>query len=151
MAKRVFELAREMGVTSKLVLDKCRAEGLEIKNHMSTVSAGLEATVREWFTEGQGDGTAVETSDHVDLPTAREEARKARYRRTKAEPPEAEATAEEGAEAVAEAPAEPVIAVEEQPAAEPAAEQATPPTAPAAANETPGADEPDETAAAPQA
>ena len=51
MAKRVFELARELGVTSKRVLTKCRAEGLDIKNHMSTVSAGLEATIGEWFSK----------------------------------------------------------------------------------------------------
>ena len=80
MATRVFEIARELGVTSKVVLAKCRAEGLEIKNHMSTVSAGLEATIREWFSEGKSSRTAVETSTHVDLDTARKEAKKARRR-----------------------------------------------------------------------
>ena len=80
MATRVFEIARELGVTSKVVLAKCRAEGLEIKNHMSTVSAGLEATIREWFSEGKSSHTAVETSTHVDLDTARNEAKKARRR-----------------------------------------------------------------------
>ena len=80
MATRVFEIARELGVTSKVVLAKCRAEGLEIKNHMSTVSAGLEATIREWFSEGVASHTAVETSTHVDLDTARKEAKKVRRR-----------------------------------------------------------------------
>ncbi len=121
MAKRVFELARELGVTSKAVLQKCRAEGLEIKNHMSSLSAGLEATVREWFTN-PGGGTAVEVADHVDLEKERQKAQKQR-RRKKEEPeqteeaePEQEApeTPEQGAEepaeaataAVAEAPTE---------------------------------------------
>ena len=38
MAKtRIFELARELDVRSKDILEKCRAEGVEVKNHMSTV------------------------------------------------------------------------------------------------------------------
>ena len=125
MATRVFELARKIGVTSKTVLEKCRAEGLEIKNHMSTVSAGLEATIQEWFSD-MGGGTAVEVADHVDLKKARAEARK---RRRKSVPKEAEAEAAPVAE-VEVAPAAPV----EAPA--PAAE-AEPEAAPVAA-EAPG-------------
>ena len=79
MATRLFELAKELGVTSKTMLEKCRAEGLEIRNHMATLSAGQEATIREWFTEGAA-VTAVETSAHVDLQEARKEATKQRRR-----------------------------------------------------------------------
>jgi len=100
LATRIFELARELDVTSKVVLAKCRAEGLEVKNHMSTVSAGLEATVREWFSEEAAAHTAVETTEHVDLEKAREEARKSRRRRKSKEEPVVEAEAE--------APVEPV-------------------------------------------
>ena len=75
MAMRVFELARELGVTSKVVLEKCRAEGLEIKNHMSTLSVGLEVTIREWFSDAAG-ATSVEVTKHVDLESARKEAKK---------------------------------------------------------------------------
>jgi len=99
LAMRVFELARELGVTSKVVLTKCRAEGLEIKNHMSTLSAGQEATVREWFTEGVGTGTAVETTEHVNLERARKEATKRKRKKTKkakARRGPAEITEEEG-------------------------------------------------------
>ena len=59
MAKRVFEIAKELGIKSKAIVDKCRAEGIPesvIKNHMSTASAGLEATFREWFSAGAGEG-----------------------------------------------------------------------------------------------
>ncbi len=101
MAKRVFELARDLGVTSKVVLEKCRAEGLEIKNHMSTLSAGLAATISEWFSEEVG-GTAIETTDHIDLEKARAEAKKQRRRRKNKE--------DEGGEAD-----ETAVAVEEQP------------------------------------
>jgi translation initiation factor IF-2 len=77
LATRVFELARELGVTSKTMLEKCRAEGLDVKNHMATLSAGLEATLREWFSPDVTQ-TAVETAEHVDLEEARAVARKSR-------------------------------------------------------------------------
>jgi translation initiation factor IF-2 len=73
LAKRVFEIAKELGVKSKAVVEKCHHEGIPetlIKNHMSTVSAGLEATIREWFSADAGEGgtaTAVETTEKVDL------------------------------------------------------------------------------------
>ena len=49
MANRIFELAQELGITSKAILDKCRAEGIGLKNHMAPVPAGLESDIREWF------------------------------------------------------------------------------------------------------
>ena len=48
---RVHTLAKALNVTSKDILKKCQAEGIDVKNHMSTLTAGLEATVREWFGE----------------------------------------------------------------------------------------------------
>ena len=63
---RVHILARELNVSSKVLVTKCQAEGIEdIKNHMSALSAGLEATVREWFSEGAHD-TVVETAKRID-------------------------------------------------------------------------------------
>ena len=117
MATRVFELARELSVTSKVILAKCRAEGLDIKNHMTALSAGLAATIREWFSEDPN-VTAIETADHVDLATAHAEARKSRRRRKAVE---AEAVAAELAAAEAPAAGEQAAA----PAA-PVAEQALP-------------------------
>lgn len=119
MAKRIFELAREMGVTSKIVLTKCRAEGLEVKNHMSALSAGLEATIREWFSEADG-GTAVETTEHVDLEKAHKKAAAQRRRRCKKTVEKKSSQQAPASEVVAEAPA----AVAETPAAE---EVETPP------------------------
>ncbi len=99
--KRIFEIARELGVKSKAVLDKCRAEGVDVKNHMSAVSAGLEASIREWFSEEAGGGTAVEEAGHIDVAKEREAAKKARRRR-KAKPEEP--VEEEKSAAEAEAP-----------------------------------------------
>ncbi|MCB9848408.1 MAG: translation initiation factor IF-2 [Phycisphaeraceae bacterium] len=70
MAKRVFEIAKELGVKSKAILDKCSAEGIPMNNHMSSVSVGLEATIREWF-GGSDQHTAVETSEKVDIDKVR--------------------------------------------------------------------------------
>lgn len=67
---RVHLLAKELGVNSKAIIDKCQAEGLDIKNHMSTISAGLAATIREWFSEGTH-ATTVETAAPVDLDKVR--------------------------------------------------------------------------------
>jgi translation initiation factor IF-2 len=99
---RVHILARELGVTSKAILDKCHAEGLDLKNHMAVLSAGLEATIREWFSEGTHT-TVVETADRVDLETVRKKPTRRRSPKKAAQ----EQAPEEGgvsATAVAEAP-----------------------------------------------
>lgn len=67
---RVHILAKEMNVKSKAILLKCAAEDIPVKNHMSTLSAGLEATIREWFSEGDH-ATTLETSDRIDLEKVR--------------------------------------------------------------------------------
>ena len=67
---RVYILAKELGVKSSAIVDKCQHEDLDVKNHMSTISAGLAATIREWFSEGENI-TTVETTEKVDLKKVR--------------------------------------------------------------------------------
>ena len=68
---RVHILAKQLNVPSKTIIEKCRAEGIaSVKNHMSTLSAGLHATICEWFSDGSHD-TAVETTSRVDLKKVR--------------------------------------------------------------------------------
>ncbi len=81
---RVHILAKELGVGSKAIVQKCQAEGLDVKNHMATISAGLAATIREWFSEGEH-ATAVETATKVDLKKVRIR-KKRKKAATKAEP-----------------------------------------------------------------
>jgi len=119
LAIRVHTLAKELSVKSKAILDKCQAEGLDIKNHMSILSAGLEATIREWFSEGDH-ATTQETADRVDLEKVKE---KPRRRKKKPESPEdesAEAGEEPEADVFEESDAVTVeaSAAEEAPAAE---------------------------------
>lgn len=63
---RIHNLAKLLDVTSKAIITKCAAEGIEIKNHMHVVSAGLEATIREWFSEG-AHNTTKEEAERVNL------------------------------------------------------------------------------------
>lgn len=81
--RRVFEISKELGVTSKAIVEKCQAEGVPgITNHMSTVKLGLEATIRVWFSDAADAGaaadTVVETAEKVDMAkVARRSRRKA--------------------------------------------------------------------------
>ncbi len=69
-ATRVYILAKELGVKSTAIVKKCQDEGLDVKNHMASISAGLAETIREWFSEGEH-STTVETADKVDLKKVR--------------------------------------------------------------------------------
>lgn len=67
---RVNQLAKEIGVPSKVVLEKLRDEGLgdQAPNHQSTISLGLVETIKEWFSGEAGTGgTAIETAAPVDV------------------------------------------------------------------------------------
>ena len=79
MARRVSEIAKELNVAPKAIIEKCKAEGIPAdkcpKGHASTVSAGLEASIKEWFSNA-GPATAVETSEHLDLEKVRAKPRK---------------------------------------------------------------------------
>jgi translation initiation factor IF-2 len=84
---RVHQLAKELGVNSKVIVAKCEAEGVPgITNHMSVVKLGLAATVREWFADGdEGEAhNAVETAEKVDLKKVRKPRKKAAAKKTKA-------------------------------------------------------------------
>src|SRR5882724_10034062 len=62
---RVNQLAKELGIPSKSILERIKSEGLgeQAPNHMSLISLGLAASVREWFASGAGGvATAVETA-----------------------------------------------------------------------------------------
>ncbi|MBI5725344.1 MAG: translation initiation factor IF-2 [Planctomycetes bacterium] len=112
---RVFELAKELDVTSKAVIDKCAEEGIVLKNHMAVLTAGLAASIREWFSES-GAKTAIESGIHVDLEQEHAKAKKSRRRRGKekaeqpdqAAPPEPDetTTAAEAAVAASQSPSE---------------------------------------------
>ena len=99
---RIHNLAKELGVKSKVIVEKCAAEGVpDITNHMSVVKLGLAATVRQWFAaeeEDHSQDTAIEVSTKVDVKKVRKKAAK---KKTTADE---DAGAEEAAVAVQDAP-----------------------------------------------
>jgi translation initiation factor IF-2 len=108
-ATRVYILAKELGVKSTAIVKKCQDEGLDVKNHMSWISAGLAATIREWFSEGEH-ATTVETAEKVDLKKVR-----LKKKRTAKKPKAKKDKKGEPAETAAEVeqPATAAVAVEE--------------------------------------
>ena len=109
-ATRVYILAKELSVKSSAIVKKCQAEGLDVKNHMSAISAGLAATIREWFSEGEN-VTTVETASKVDLEKVRVRKRPTRKRVDSSdEDHESDETTEESKETA--------VAVEEVPQVE---------------------------------
>ena len=150
MARRVFEIAKELGIKSKAIVEKCHAEGIPqdaVKNHMSTVSAGLEATIREWFAGGDAvdsPHTAVETSEKVDIESVRE-TKPRRAKAKKAEDTMSDDPSDESesrtATAVVEPPAglqtrAPAPAPSDEPEPEPEADHPAPAPPPPPAPET---------------
>jgi len=103
---RVHILAKELNVPSKTIIEKCKAEGIDtVKNHMSTLSAGLHATIKEWFSDGSRH-TAVETAQRIDLDKVRTQTKPAKKAVT-ADSDDDSSETDEGAIATAEAPPEP--------------------------------------------
>lgn len=104
MAKtlRIHNLAKELGVQSKVIVAKCEDEGVpDITNHMSVVKVGLAHTIRQWFAldeEDHSHDTAVETTHKIDVKKVRKKAAKKKAVAKKAEPTDAE-----GAEAAHQA------------------------------------------------
>jgi translation initiation factor IF-2 len=109
---RVYILARELDIKSSAIVKKCHDEGLDVKNHMSVISAGLAATIREWFSESDNI-TTVETAEKVDLRKARVRKKAVRKRPAKKTKEQKKA---EPAEVAAEASTEAAVVTEEKPA-----------------------------------
>ncbi|HPF39572.1 MAG TPA: translation initiation factor IF-2 [Phycisphaerae bacterium] len=129
--QRIHTLAKELDVTSKAIITKCAAEGIEIKNHMHVVSAGLEATIREWFSVG-AHNTTLEEAARVDLKKVK---RKKKAKTTEETPVVAEAASV----AVAEKPEAPELAPAETSVPEVASPSVVEQTPPAVAAEAPSA------------
>ncbi|MET2138808.1 translation initiation factor IF-2 [Enterococcus faecalis] len=55
--KRIYELAKEMNKASKDVVDKAHQLGMDVKNHMGTISSEQETKLRQAF----GGGSTVNT------------------------------------------------------------------------------------------
>ena len=55
MAKKgikIKDLAHEIGITSRQLIDRCRAEGYPVQNSITKLNPELERRVRSWFAGG---------------------------------------------------------------------------------------------------
>ncbi len=87
--KRISDIAKELDISSKVIVQKCLDEGIpsdKVKGHMSVVSAGLEASIREWFSGGAV-ATAVETAEHIDVDRVKAKPAKAKKPKGEGEGP----------------------------------------------------------------
>ena len=50
---RVYELAKEIKQSSKVIIDKAHALGIDVKNHMTTLSEENETKLRQAFQHGK--------------------------------------------------------------------------------------------------
>ena len=74
---RVHKIAKKLGVNSKDIVAKCISEGIpNIESHQSAVSAGLEATIMEWFSEVGDKSSAIETAEKVDITKVKAKVKK---------------------------------------------------------------------------
>ncbi len=123
-ATRVYILAKELGVKSTAIVKKCQDEGLDVKNHMAAISAGLAATISEWFSDGEHT-TTVERTEKVDLKKVR--VKKKAKRKPKTPPEEIAAEPKEQAQEAAEPSGETtVVKGEETPVEQLQTEQEAP-------------------------
>lgn len=51
---KLKDLARELGITSRQLIDRCRAEGLFVQNSITKLDRQAEAKVRGWFSKATG-------------------------------------------------------------------------------------------------
>ncbi|MGD9690433.1 MAG: translation initiation factor IF-2 [Phycisphaerales bacterium] len=136
--KRISEIAKDLGVKSQAVIDKCKAEGVPaetVKGHMTVVSAGLEASIREWFSSG-GVATAIETTEHIDATKVKPRPPARARKPLSADEPAAPADSDRPPTIRAASPAAPVAPAPPSRVSHPAPAA---PAAPAAPSRTPGA------------
>jgi hypothetical protein len=48
---KVKDLAKELGVSSRRVIDRCRAEGLSVQNSVTRLAPDKIRQVRSWFSD----------------------------------------------------------------------------------------------------
>lgn len=58
---KIKELAGELGVTSRQLIDRCRAEGLWVQNSVTRLPPADVRRVRAWFAEDETSETGSES------------------------------------------------------------------------------------------
>ncbi|MEK6677482.1 MAG: translation initiation factor IF-2 N-terminal domain-containing protein [Planctomycetota bacterium] len=69
MAKKgikVQDLAKELGVTSRRLIDRCREEGLAVQNSITKIELHQAEVVRKWFSTVESSDSERESGDVSD-------------------------------------------------------------------------------------
>lgn len=56
MAKKgtkIKQLARELGITSRELITRCREEGMPVQNSVTKITVEMERVIRGWFADGE--------------------------------------------------------------------------------------------------
>ncbi|MFT7475035.1 MAG: translation initiation factor IF-2 [Verrucomicrobiales bacterium] len=115
---RVYELARELGLSNAETLDLCDALGIGAKSHSSSIVDAQADRVRR---KAEREGLVREVQPEEEVPVEKEPAKKTAAVSTKKPPPK-KAAAKKAAEETAEPAAAPAPVVAEAPAPEPVPE-----------------------------
>lgn len=59
--KRIYELAKEINVSSKDIIAKAKEDGFDVKNHMSTLGEDEERKIRSSFVKNNSKQTGTAT------------------------------------------------------------------------------------------
>ncbi len=62
--KRVYELARDIGITSKVLMEELRSQGFEVKSHMSTLDAETAELIVDIYRDVEVEVSPAKPSDH---------------------------------------------------------------------------------------
>jgi len=52
---KVKDLSRELGVTSRAIIDRCREHGHPIQNSVTRLRPDIERAIRGWFSSASGE------------------------------------------------------------------------------------------------
>lgn len=62
--KRIYELAKELNISSKKIIDEAGKRGISLKNHMATVDATQEKQIRQLFRKGGSTTTTTRSQNN---------------------------------------------------------------------------------------
>ena len=61
---KVKDLSRDLGVTSRAIIDRCRDHGHPVQNNVTRLRPDIERAVRAWFGKGDAPTQAPRDSLH---------------------------------------------------------------------------------------
>ncbi|HNQ23312.1 MAG TPA: hypothetical protein PKK06_09490 [Phycisphaerae bacterium] len=70
---KIEDLARELGLTARQLMERCRAEGLAVQNSITKLRADQERRVRSWFVRDAVDADRQASAPAESSPSVRDD------------------------------------------------------------------------------